>query len=236
MSYNPATGLVYIPTTTTSSGTYTVDPNFTYVNGRSNTGLLRGNRGGGGGAPAADNRGAAPAPPTPPAAKTLPAIGPPIVEGQRGVLVAWDPVTQKERWRTVGGGNIGGGTVTTAGNLVLQVLNDGRLMAYSADKGEKLLEVQTGLRGGMGPPITFMLDGKQYVALNGGLGTVVGAIPGAGGAAGPPPDLANAAAQAQRGNAPAPAAAPNTPAPAPTVKPRLLVFAIDGKGTLPVGN
>jgi hypothetical protein len=102
------------------------------------------------------------------------------------------------------------------------------LMAYSADKGEKLLEIQTGLRGGMGPPITFMLDGKQYVALNGGLGTVVGPVPGAGAAA-PPPDLANAAAQAQRGNAPA-------PAPAPTAKPKLLVFVVDGKGVLPVGN
>jgi quinohemoprotein ethanol dehydrogenase len=104
-------------------------------------------------------------------------------------------------------------------------------MAYSADKGEKLLEVQTGLRGGMGPPITFMLDGKQYVALNGGLGTVVGPVPGAGAAA-PPPDLAGAAAQAQRGNAPA----PPTPAPVPTAKPKLLVFVVDGKGTLPVGN
>ena len=232
MSYNPTTGLVYIPTTTTSSGTYTVDPNFTYVNGRSNTGLLRGNRGGVAGTPAGDNRGAAtpaqtPAAQTPPA-KTLPAIGPPVPEGQRGMLVAWDPITQKERWRMPGGGGIGGGTVTTAGNLVLQVVNDGRLMAYSADKGEKLLEIQTGLRGGMGPPITFMLDGKQYVALNGGLGTVVGPVPGAGAAA-PPPDLANAAAQAQRGNAPA-------PAPAPTAKPKLLVFVVDGKGVLPVGN
>lgn len=232
MSFNPTTGLVYIPTTTTSSGTYTVDPNFTYVNGRSNTGLLRGNRGGGAGAPAGDNRGAAtpaqtPAAQTPPA-KTLPAIGPPVPEGQRGMLVAWDPITQKERWRMPGGGGIGGGTVTTAGNLVLQVVNDGRLMAYSADKGEKLLEIQTGLRGGMGPPITFMLDGKQYVALNGGLGTVVGPVPGAGAAA-PPPDLANAAAQAQRGNAPA-------PAPAATAKPKLLVFVVDGKGVLPVGN
>ena len=82
--------------------------------------------------------------------------------------MAWDPVTQKERWRTPGGGSIGGGTVTTAGNLVFQVINDGRLMAYTADKGEKLFEVQTGLRGGMGPPITYMLDGKQYVALVGG--------------------------------------------------------------------
>ena len=34
--------------------------------------------------------------------------------------------------------------MTTAGNLVFQTINDGRLVAYSADKGEKLLEIQTG--------------------------------------------------------------------------------------------
>ncbi len=74
------------------------------------------------------------------------------------------------KWRMPGGGGIGGGAMTTAGNLVFQVLADGRLMAYSADKGEKLLELQTGLRSGMGPPITSKLDGKQYVALMGGVG------------------------------------------------------------------
>ena len=137
------------------------------------------------------------------------------------MLVAWDPITQKERWRMPGGGSIGGGTVTTASNLVIQVVNDGRLMAYTADKGEKLLEVQTGLKGGMGPPITYMLDGKQYVALMGGQGTVVGPVPGAGANA-PPPDLA--------GTAPAPPAAPAT------AKPKLLVFALDAEGTLPVAN
>ena len=47
-------------------------------------------------------------------------------------------------------------------------------MVYSADKGEKLLEVQTGLRSGIGPPITYQLDGKQYVALMGGIGSVIG--------------------------------------------------------------
>jgi PQQ-dependent dehydrogenase (methanol/ethanol family) len=217
MSFNPSTGLVYVPTSTTSNTTFTVDKNFTYVPGRSNTGRLRG----------------ATPQQEPGPAKTLPAIGPTAPEGQRGALVAWDPVTQKERWRTPGGASIGGGTVTTAGNLVIQVVNDGRLMAYSADKGEKLLEVQTGLRGGMGPPITYMVDGKQYVALMGGLGTVVGAIPGGGNNA--PPDIANAAAQAaagQRANAPAAPAAPANP----TVKPRLLVFALDAKGNLPVGN
>jgi PQQ-dependent dehydrogenase (methanol/ethanol family) len=223
MSYNPNTGLVYIPTTTTSSGTYTVDPNFTYVPGRSNTGLQRGNRGGAG---AAGAGAAAPAPAPAPTPRTLPAIGPVPPEGQRGMLVAWDPVTPKERWRTPGGGGIGGGTVTTASNLVFQVINDGRLMAYSADKGEKLLEVQTGLRGGMGPPITFMMDGKQYVALAGGTGQAAAAR---GAAPPPPPDLAGAAAQ-QRGNAPP--AAP--PAAGTAVRPKLLLFAIDAKGVLPV--
>ena len=85
-------------------------------------------------------------------------------------MVAWDPVTQTERWRVADGGSTGGGTVTTAGNLVFQVVPDGRLVAYSADKGQKLLEIQTGLRGGMGPPITYEIDGIQYVALMGGLG------------------------------------------------------------------
>jgi len=240
MSYNPNTGLVYIPTTTSSSGTYTVDPNFTYVNGRSNTGLLRGNRGGAGAA--------ATPPPNPVTPKTLPAIGPTPPEGARGMLVAWDPITQKERWRMLGGGGIGGGTVTTASNLVLQVINDGRLMAYTADKGEKLFEVQTGLRGGMGPPITFMLDGKQYVALMGGTGQVANAGGGGGGGAAAggargadplPPVLAGAAAQAQAGqraNAPAAPPAPNAPPVNPPAKPRLLVLTVDAKGVLPVGN
>jgi quinohemoprotein ethanol dehydrogenase len=76
------------------------------------------------------------------------------------------------RWRNPGGGGIGGGTMTTAGNLVFQALSDGRLLAYSADKGEKLLEIQTGLSSGMGPPITYRVDGKQYVALMGGVGSV----------------------------------------------------------------
>ena len=71
-----------------------------------------------------------------------------------------------------GGGGIGGGTLATAGNLVFQVLSDGRLVAYSADTGVKLHEIQTGLRSGMGPPITYRLDGRQYVALMGGVGAV----------------------------------------------------------------
>src|SRR5262249_46284159 len=42
MSFNPTTGLVYIPTSTASSSTFAIDPNFTYTNGKSNTGMRRG--------------------------------------------------------------------------------------------------------------------------------------------------------------------------------------------------
>jgi PQQ-dependent dehydrogenase (methanol/ethanol family) len=152
MSYNPNTGLVYIPTSAGSSRTFLVEPNFAFQQGRMNTGVPRGGRGG----DAAAN-------PRVPAS-----IGP---VGQRGgMLLAWDPINQKERWHATGGGGAGGGTLTTAGNIVFQVINDGRLLAYSADKGDKLLEIQTGLRGGMAPPITYLLDGKQYVSLMGGTG------------------------------------------------------------------
>ncbi len=98
-----------------------------------------------------------------------PAIGPPSEPGVRGALQAWDPVNQKLVWRIEGGGGIGGGTVTTAGNLVFQTINDGRFRAVTADKGEILFEVQTG-RTGMAPPITYEVGGKQYVAFQGGLG------------------------------------------------------------------
>jgi quinohemoprotein ethanol dehydrogenase len=125
MSYNPTTGLTYIPASTLNTFTYAADPEFDPVK-KGNNGTKRSSD-----APKV----------TPP-----PAIGPPPLEGTaRGALVAWDPVAQ--------------------------------LLAYSADKGEKLFELQTGLRSGMGPPITYQLDGKQYVALMGGVGAV-----GAGGA------------------------------------------------------
>ncbi len=96
-------------------------------------------------------------------------IGPEPLGDSRGVLEAWDPVKQRLVWRTPGGGGIGGGTVTTAGNLVFQSTNDGHLFAYSADKGEKLLELAIG-RFGSGPPITYSVNGKQYVALMAGTG------------------------------------------------------------------
>jgi quinohemoprotein ethanol dehydrogenase len=150
MSFNPSTGLVYVPTTYAS---------FTYAAGDEVIPAPYGHTG-----LAPSFLTARP--------NAMPLLGPEPLGTERGVLEAWDPVKQKLVWRTPGGGGIGGGTVTTAGNLVLQVINDGRLLAYSADKGEKLFELQTG-RTGMGPPITYQVDGKQYVALMGGIGRSV---------------------------------------------------------------
>jgi quinohemoprotein ethanol dehydrogenase len=150
MSFNPSTGLVYVPTTY-GSWTYAAGDKVT-PHPYGDTGLAE--------AFLTERP------------NSMPLMGPQPLGTERGVLEAWDPVNQKLVWRAPGGGGIGGGTVTTAGDLVFQVINDGRLLAYSADKGEKLFEIQTG-RTGMGPPITYQVDGKQYVALMGGLGRSV---------------------------------------------------------------
>jgi quinohemoprotein ethanol dehydrogenase len=102
--------------------------------------------------------------------KTIePTLGPEPPQGARAGLQAWDPIRQKLKWNVEGGGGIGGGTSTTAGNLVFQTINDGRFRAISADKGEVLFETKVG-RTGMAPPITYEVDGKQYVVFGGGLG------------------------------------------------------------------
>src|SRR3984957_16717139 len=173
MSFNPATGLVYVPSSNGGVNGYTADENFVYKPGEKNLGIIRPKPQ----ATTPDTAGAPSAPQEP--AKTRPsppAIGPAPPDGQRNILVAWDPVSQKERWHAIGGGSIGGGTVSTAGNLVLQVIPDGRLVAYRADTGEKLLDLKTGLHGGMGPPITYQIDGKQYVSLMGGTGKVIPSV------------------------------------------------------------
>jgi quinohemoprotein ethanol dehydrogenase len=66
-------------------------------------------------------------------------------------------------------GAIGGGTLTTAGNLVFQGMDTGKLVAYSADRGEKQWEMDVGL-GIMAAPSTYSLDGRQYVAVLAGMG------------------------------------------------------------------
>jgi hypothetical protein len=151
-----------------------------------------------------------------------------------GILTAWDPATQKERWFALGGGQTGGGTVSLASNLVIQTLSNGRLKAFTADKGDQLLDVALPVNSGVGAPMTFMIDGKQYIAVMGGTGAAGrggggGGGGGRGAGAGTPPPPAGGvpqeptAAAAQRGNN-----APPAPAPAATGNnnPKLLVYAV----------
>ncbi len=93
-----------------------------------------------------------------------PATGKPF-----GRLLAWDPVAQKEAWRVEHVSPWNGGTLATAGNLVFQGTADGRFFAFNAQTGEKLWETPTGT-GVIAAPITYLVDGKQYVSIAVGWG------------------------------------------------------------------
>jgi len=150
MSYNPQTQLVYVTPGMATSFSYVQAAEFKPELGAYNWGIIfRDAAGRGTGPVAAAANGAPrtpPPPPTPPAGN---------------FLFAWDPATETERWRAPATG--GGGTMTTAGNLVFAASNAGEFEAFSADKGEKLWSVK--LMPGFANPVSYMLDGKQYVSV-----------------------------------------------------------------------
>ena len=188
MSFNPQTGLVYVPTRGWDTFNYAADLNFKPDASRV------------GGAGQSGMNGARGLEPKPAAT----AIGPtPLPGGNISTLIAYDPVKQEIRWRLPVGNGRYGGTLSTASNLLFQVTPEGKLVAYSAEKGEQLFELPTGLRSGMGPPMTFAIDGKQYIALMGG----------SGGAQSPGVSNPGSVTTLQ--------------------KPMLLVFGLDGKAELP---
>ena len=98
-----------------------------------------------------------------------------------GYLLAWDPVAQKEVWREQYQRPWSGGLLSTAGDLVLQGTSDGRFIAFDAASGEILWSVDTG-QGIIAPPITYMIDEEQYIAVQVGYGgayALAGAFPSA---------------------------------------------------------
>lgn len=137
MSYNPETGLVYIPAQENSFG-YAQAREFEYRPEVWNTGVDFG------------------------------AAGPPT-DAPTGHLLAWDPVAQEERWRIEYEDMWNGGTLSTAGDLVFQGTSDGRFAAYHAYQGDQLWEIALG-RGVIAPPVTFRVDGVQYVSVMAGWG------------------------------------------------------------------
>jgi quinohemoprotein ethanol dehydrogenase len=146
MSYNPGTGLVYIPVLDFPAN-YGQAEEFIYRPDASNLGI-DGIVGG-----------------LPDSQAERDAMRPLI----KGRLVAWDPKTQKEVWRVEHSGSWNGGTLTTAGNLVFQGTADAKFVAYSADQGKALwsFPTQTGV---VAPAMTYEIDGEQYVTVNVGWG------------------------------------------------------------------
>ena len=152
MSFHPGTGLVYIPIHE-MSWAYSRDPNFAFKAFAWNAGLN-------------------------PAAEAPPGAADAVA---RGALLAWDPVRQTKAWEIDLHYPWNGGVLSTAGNLVVEGAADGRFVIYRADNGEKLWEmpIQTGAVAG---PITYAVNGEQYIAVAAGWG---GAYVLMGGGAGP---------------------------------------------------
>jgi quinohemoprotein ethanol dehydrogenase len=147
MSYNPETGLVYIPVLDIPATYAQPEGGFKYYADSTNLGI--------------DGIAAG----LPDAQAERDAMRP-LVSGR---LVAWDPKTQSEAWRVEHRGSWNGGTLTTAGNLVFQGTADAKFVAYHAKTGKELwsFPTQTGV---VAPAMTYELDGEQYVTVNVGWG------------------------------------------------------------------
>ncbi|MGD9906582.1 MAG: PQQ-dependent dehydrogenase, methanol/ethanol family [Vicinamibacterales bacterium] len=140
MAFNPTTGLVYFPGQETSM-VYRTAEAFDFREGQWNTGTTLG------GAAGAAAAGATTSPP-----------------GLKAFFVAWDPVANKERWRIA---HIpSGGALSTAGQLIFVGDNAGTFMALDPATGQRLWE--TKLQTGIATPITYEIDGVQYVAVMSG--------------------------------------------------------------------
>jgi quinohemoprotein ethanol dehydrogenase len=145
MSYNPITGLAYFPVLQNWYA-YEIEPHYQWQKWRMSWGTN--------------------APPSAKNAKVR-AEATKMRKKTYGYLIAWDPVKQREAWRVryAQGGN--GGTLTTAGNLVVEGTSGQQLAVYRATDGKKLwaTDAQTVPMAG---PIAYAVDGEQYIAVEAG--------------------------------------------------------------------
>ncbi len=154
MAFSPLTGLVYVPVTEAS---------FPYIpEGPTKPRELGWNTG------VDFNAGSLPQDPK---------VKAQVKAGLKGHLAAWDPVARKEAWRVELGRPVNGGVVATAGNLVFQGNAHGELVAYRADSGERLWASPT-QAAVLAAPITYQVDGEQYVAIEVGWGGAFGLAAG----------------------------------------------------------
>ncbi len=148
MAFSAKTGLVYIPAQEIP-GAYGTDDKFAFDPGQWNT--------------AVDTK-LNSLPPDPKARAAM-------KNSMRGELIAWDPVAGKEVWRAEHKGPWNGGVLTTAGGLVFQGTADGHLNAYDAATGKPVWSTET-YTATLAGPMTYTVDGEQYVAVGAGFGSV----------------------------------------------------------------
>jgi quinohemoprotein ethanol dehydrogenase len=148
MAFHPATGLVYFPARVGTQMVHVPDMKWKYDANRDNVGI-DGNYEGSLYAKMA----ALPAP--------------------TGELLAWDPIAQKPVWRAKYPVVDGAGVLASGDNLIFQGRADGIFAAYRATDGEQLWRFDAGT-GIMAPPVTYTVDGIQYVTVMAGWGGAPG--------------------------------------------------------------
>src|SRR5260221_1766029 len=147
MSFNPVTGLAYLPAMD-GSKPYVEDKDFKYQPHAFNTAIDL----------VAISK----------AVEQIIKSGKPLPKIE-GYIRAWDPVAQKVKWQAPMGGSWNSGLLSTAGGLVFGGDAYGMFSAYDATTGTKLwpVDLKTGI---LAPPMSYMIDGRQYVALLPGWG------------------------------------------------------------------
>lgn len=81
-----------------------------------------------------------------------------------GWLLAWDPVHQKEAWKVKMNYWRNGGVLATETGLIFHGTGDGKLVAFDSDNGKIVWQVNVGT-GVVAAPISYMVDGIQYISI-----------------------------------------------------------------------
>ncbi|WP_343232701.1 methanol/ethanol family PQQ-dependent dehydrogenase [Vibrio sp. vnigr-6D03] len=96
-----------------------------------------------------------------------------MYEDHVGILRAMDPITGGIKWEHKEPLPLWAGVLATKGNLIFTGTGDGYLKAFNAKTGQELWKFQTG-SGIISCPVTWTLNGKQYIGVASGYG---GAVP-----------------------------------------------------------
>jgi quinohemoprotein ethanol dehydrogenase len=158
MAWNPDSGLVYIPAMENFS-LYSNPADYNHQDGPHwNTGQNDG--------AIQDN----------PLASIDPLYAAPLLKHlMRGQLIAWDPRKGRAAWRQSLPSMWNGGVLTTASGLVFQGQGSGELVAFGAHSGERLwsTDAQSGI---IAPPVSYEIEGEQYLAVMAGWGGAIGLV------------------------------------------------------------